>query len=75
MLYLVIRSPLKNRANVTGKADGWKTALNALFLHYGDEDGPSHLAVDSTRPAWQGPRTSEPISGSQRIAGGTVGKH
>jgi putative transposase len=36
VLYLVIRSPLKNRANVTGKTPGWKTALNALSLYYGD---------------------------------------
>ncbi|SPT49845.1 Uncharacterised protein [Actinomadura madurae] len=36
MLYLVIRSPLKGRTNVTGKTRGWKTALNALALHYGD---------------------------------------
>ncbi|WP_412515659.1 IS256 family transposase [Actinomadura madurae] len=36
VLYLVIRSPLKGRTNVTGKTRGWKTALNALALHYGD---------------------------------------
>jgi putative transposase len=36
VLYLVIRSPLKNRANVTGKTPGWKEALNALTLYYGD---------------------------------------
>jgi putative transposase len=35
-LYLVIRSPIKNRANVTGKTAGWKAALNALSLYYGD---------------------------------------
>jgi putative transposase len=35
-LYLVIRSPIKNRANVTGKTAGWKSALNALSLYYGD---------------------------------------
>ncbi|MCW2859711.1 MAG: transposase, mutator type [Actinoallomurus sp.] len=34
--YLVIRSPHKNRANVTGQTPGWKTALNALSLYYGD---------------------------------------
>jgi hypothetical protein len=36
VLYLVIRSPIKNRANVTGKTPGWKKALNALALYYGD---------------------------------------
>ncbi|MEV0409200.1 IS256 family transposase [Actinoallomurus sp. NPDC050550] len=36
VLYLVIRSPRKNRANVTGKTPGWKAALNALSLYYGD---------------------------------------
>jgi transposase-like protein len=36
VLYLVIRSPQKNRANVTGKTPGWKAALNALSLYYGD---------------------------------------
>lgn len=36
VLYLVIRSPLKNRANVTGGTPGWKAALNALTMYYGD---------------------------------------
>ncbi|GAA2171882.1 IS256 family transposase [Actinomadura napierensis] len=36
VLYLVIRQPLKGRPNVTGKTPGWKAALNALSLHYGD---------------------------------------
>lgn len=36
VLYLVIRSPIKNRANVTGGTPGWKTALNALTMYYGD---------------------------------------
>lgn len=36
VLYLVIRQPLKNRPNVTGKTPGWKAALNALALHYGE---------------------------------------
>ncbi|WKT97592.1 transposase [Micromonospora soli] len=30
VLYLVIRSPRPNRANVTGKTGGWKQALNSL---------------------------------------------
>jgi hypothetical protein len=36
VLYLVIRNPHKNRTNVTGKTPGWKAALNALSLYYGD---------------------------------------
>ena len=36
VLYLVIRTPRVNRANVTGKTGGWKAALNALALYYGD---------------------------------------
>jgi CII-binding regulator of phage lambda lysogenization HflD len=36
VLYLVIRRPHKNRANVTGKTPGSKAALNALSLYYGD---------------------------------------
>ena len=36
VLYLVIRSPRPNRANVTGKTTGWKTAINALAMYYGE---------------------------------------
>ncbi len=36
VLYLVIRNPRPNRANVTGRTGGWKAALNALALYYGD---------------------------------------
>lgn len=36
VLYLVIRSPIANRTNVTGRTTGWKAALNALTLFYGD---------------------------------------
>lgn len=36
VLYLVIRSPRPNRPNVTGKTAGWKTAINALVMYYGD---------------------------------------
>ncbi|GAB3512512.1 IS256 family transposase [Amycolatopsis cihanbeyliensis] len=36
VLYLVINNPLKNRSNITGKVVGWKQALNALAMHYGD---------------------------------------
>ena len=36
VLYLVIRNPLKNRSNITGRTVGWKNALNALAMYYGD---------------------------------------
>jgi putative transposase len=35
-LYLVIRTPQKNRADVTGGTPGWKEAINALTTYYGD---------------------------------------
>ena len=36
VLYLVIRTPQKNRLNVTGGTPGWKEALNTLIMYYGD---------------------------------------
>jgi transposase-like protein len=36
VLYLVIRNPIKNRANVTGKTPAWKQAINSLAGYYGD---------------------------------------
>ncbi|EQD84112.1 hypothetical protein GCM10009533_64320 [Saccharopolyspora spinosporotrichia] len=36
VLYLVIRTPQRNRTNVTGRTGGWKTALNTLAMFYGD---------------------------------------
>ena len=36
MLYLVIRTPIKNRPNVTGATAGRKTSLNSLTMYYGD---------------------------------------
>ncbi len=36
VLYLVIRTPIKNRTNVTGGTPGWKEAINALTMYYGD---------------------------------------
>jgi putative transposase len=35
-LYLVIRTPQKNRLNVNGGTPGWKEAINALTMYYGD---------------------------------------
>ena len=36
VLYLVIRTPHRNRANVTGTTTGWKKAINALAMYYGE---------------------------------------
>ena len=36
VLYLVIATPRKNRTNVTGGTPGWKEAINALTMYYGD---------------------------------------
>jgi transposase-like protein len=36
VLYLVITTPQQNRANVTGGTPGWKEAINALTMYYGD---------------------------------------
>jgi putative transposase len=36
VLYLVIRNPITNRTNVTGRTTSWKAALNALVMFYGD---------------------------------------
>jgi putative transposase len=36
VLYLVIRNPLKNRSNITGRIAGWKDILNTLAMHYGE---------------------------------------
>jgi putative transposase len=36
VLYLVIRTPRPNRANVTGTTTGWKKALNSLAMYYGE---------------------------------------
>ncbi|QGK72245.1 IS256 family transposase [Allosaccharopolyspora coralli] len=42
VLYLVIKNPLKNRSNITGKVVGWKQALNTLAMHYGDRLDAQH---------------------------------
>jgi transposase-like protein len=36
VLYLVATAKRKNRENLTGKINGWKSILNALTVHYGD---------------------------------------
>jgi putative transposase len=36
VLYLVIATPQKNRLNATGGTPGWKEAINALTMYYGD---------------------------------------
>ena len=36
ILYLLATAKRKNRTNLTGKTNGWKTILNTLTVHYGD---------------------------------------
>jgi putative transposase len=36
VLYLVATQQRKNRQDLTGKINGWKTILNTLTVHYGD---------------------------------------
>jgi putative transposase len=36
VLYLVATQQRKNRQDMTGKINGWKTILNTLTVHYGD---------------------------------------
>lgn len=36
VLYLVATTRRKNRENMTGRINGWKTILNTLTVHYGD---------------------------------------
>ena len=36
VLYLVATARRENRANLTGKTNGWKAILNTLTVHYGD---------------------------------------
>ena len=36
ILYLVATARRKDRGNLTGKTNGWKTILNTLTVHYGD---------------------------------------
>lgn len=36
VLYLVATQKRKNRSNMSGKTNGWKSILNTLTIHYGD---------------------------------------
>ena len=36
VLYLVATQKRKNRQDMTGTINGWKTILNTLHVHYGD---------------------------------------
>lgn len=45
MLYLVIRSPIANRTNVTGRTTGWKAALNSLAMFHGDRITPTEATI------------------------------
>ena len=43
VLYLVATQKRKNRANMTGKTNGWKTILNTLTVHYDDRIAASSI--------------------------------
>jgi len=36
VLYLTATKRRKNRSNLTGQINGWKTILNTLTIHYGE---------------------------------------
>jgi putative transposase len=42
VLYLVATTRRPNRANMTGRINGWKNILNALTVHYGDRITTNH---------------------------------
>ena len=42
VLYLVATQQRKNRQDMTGKINGWKTILNTLTVHYGDRIAAQH---------------------------------
>ena len=60
VLYLVATQKRKNRSDMTGKINGWKTILNTLTVHYGDRiaarpsteinDSHSYLHKESDSP-------------------------
>jgi putative transposase len=43
VLYLVATQRRKNRADLSGKINGWKTILNTLTVHYGDRIAASSI--------------------------------
>jgi hypothetical protein len=43
VLYLVATQRRKNRSDLTGKVNGWKTILNTLTVHYGDRIAASSI--------------------------------
>jgi hypothetical protein len=43
VLYLVATQKRKNRSDLTGKVNGWKTILNTLTVHYGDRIAASSI--------------------------------
>ncbi|MFG3618564.1 transposase [Nocardia sp. NPDC047654] len=50
VLYFVIRNPLKNRPNITGKISGWKDILDTLALFYGERITEGWQDVSPFRP-------------------------
>lgn len=43
VLYLVATQQRKNRQDLTGKINGWKTILNTLTMHYGERIAASSI--------------------------------
>jgi transposase-like protein len=43
VLYLVATQKRKNRSDLTGKVNGWKTILNTLTIYYGDRIAASSI--------------------------------
>jgi transposase-like protein len=43
VLYLVATQQRKNRQDLTGKINGWKTILNTLTVHYGDRIAATNI--------------------------------
>jgi putative transposase len=43
VLYLVATQKRKNRSDLTGKTNGWKSILNTLTVHYGERISASSI--------------------------------
>jgi transposase-like protein len=63
VLYLVIATPRNNRTNVNGGTPGWKDAINALTMYYGDR---------ITLSKWRSPPHTKFLTVPQRRADGLL---
>jgi putative transposase len=43
VLYLVATQQRKNRQDMSGRINGWKTILNTLTVHYGDRIATNNI--------------------------------